>query len=119
VNDQRDLEAVSLFCGGKKIHASKRALRETVEDISLFHRAVRRDVTFILGGVHAPNRLAAYQRAAPGRRLVFCNGMAYALAQRRRLLAPHAAAARSTRDCFLLNCAYNDRVYAETLKQAA
>ena len=118
VNDHRDVQAVSLFCGGKKVHASKRALRETVEDIALFHRAVRPDVTFILGGVHAPERLAAYRQAAPGRRLVFCNGMAYALAQRRKVLGAHAPVARSARDCFLLNCAHNDRTYHQILKQA-
>ncbi len=113
VNNQRDVQAVSLFCGGKKIHASKRALRETVEDIALFHRAVRPDVAFILGGVHAPDRLAEYRQATPGRRLVFCNGMAYALAQRRKLLDAHSPAARSARECFLLNCAHNDRIYHE------
>ena len=118
VNEQPGLQAVSLFCGGQKVHASKRHLRETLEDISLFHGAVRPDVAFILGGVHAPDRLAAYRRAAPARRLVFCNGMAYALAQRRRLLARSAlAAARSARECFLLNCADNDRRYAEILNQ--
>ena len=112
VNSQPSLQAVSLFCGGKKVHASKRHLRETLEDIALFHKAVRPEVTFILGGVHAPERLAAYRRAAPGRRLVFCNGMAYALAQRRRLLAPAGCTvARSARECFLLNCAENDRRY--------
>ncbi|MGI0130514.1 MAG: hypothetical protein ACREEC_10255, partial [Thermoplasmata archaeon] len=117
INSQPDLEAVSLFCGGKKIHASKRALRETLEDVALFHRAVRRDVTFILGGVHAPDRLRLFRAAAPGRRLVVCNGMAYALAQRRRLLGAHSPIARSSRDCFLLNCAANDREYARVLNQ--
>ena len=57
INGQPDLQAVSIFCGGRKIHAERRALRETVEDIALFHRAVRPDVTFILGGIHAPERL--------------------------------------------------------------
>jgi len=118
VNDHPEVRAVSLFCGGKKIHASKRALRETVDDIALFHNAVRPDVAFILGGVHAPDRLNSYRQAAPGRRLVFCNGMAYALAQRRRLLGTHPFAARSARDCFLLNCAENDRAYHRILKQA-
>ena len=118
VNSQPTLRAVSLFCGGKKVHASKRHLRETLEDIALFHQAVRPDVTFILGGVHAPQRLAAYRAAAPGRRLVFCNGMAYALAQRRKLLTGDPRVARSARDYFLLNCATNDRVYAEVAKQA-
>jgi hypothetical protein len=117
VNAQPGLQAVSLFCGGKKVHASVRHLRETLEDIALFHATVRPDVTFILGGVHSPARLAAYRRAAPERRLVFCNGMAYALAQRRRLLEPSsAAAARSARDCFLCNCAHNDRIYAQLLE---
>ena len=117
VNRQPDLRAVSLFCGGRKVHASRRALRETIEDIALFHQAVRPDVTFVLGGIHAPERLAAYRRAAPGRRLVICNGMAYALAQRRRLLSASGMTpvARSARDCFLLNCAHNDRAYAQIL----
>ena len=117
INSQPDLRAVSIFCGGRKIHAERRALRETVEDIALFHRAVRPEVTFILGGIHAPERLAMFRRAAPGRRLVVCNGMAYACAQRRRLLGrPQSAIARSARECFLLNSSYNDRVYAEILR---
>jgi len=117
INSQSDLRAVSIFCGGRKIHAERRALRETVEDIALFHRAVRPDVTFILGGVHAPERLVMFRRAAPGRRLVVCNGMAYACAQRRRVLgqAP-SPVARSARECFLLNSSHNDRVYAEILR---
>jgi hypothetical protein len=117
INGQPDLQAVSIFCGGRKIHAERRALRETVEDIALFHRAVRPEVTFILGGVHAPERLVMLRRAAPGRRLVVCNGMAYACAQRRRVLgqAP-SPVARSARECFLLNCSHNDRVYAEILR---
>ena len=115
INSQPTLQAVSLFCGGKKVHASKRHLRETLEDIALFHQAVRPDITFILGGVHAPQRLAAYRSAAPGRRLVFCNGMAYALAQRRRLIGQPHHVARSARECFLLNCAHNDHAYAELL----
>jgi len=117
INGQPDLRAVSIFCGGRKIHAERRALRETVEDIALFHRAVRPEVTFILGGVHAPERLVMLRRAAPGRRLVVCNGMAYACAQRRRVLgqAP-SPVARSARECFLLNCSHNDRVYAEILR---
>jgi hypothetical protein len=117
INGQPDLQAVSIFCGGRKIHAERRALRETVEDIALFHRAVRPEVAFILGGVHAPERLVMFRRAAPGRRLVVCNGMAYACAQRRRVLgqAP-SPVARSARECFLLNCSYNDRVYAEILR---
>lgn len=120
VNRNRDVQAVSLFCGGKKIHASARALRETLEDIALFHKAVRPDVTFVIGGVHSPQRLAAYRQAAPGRRLVFCNGMAYALAQRRKLLGQptSAPAALSSRDCFLANTAFNDRVCEQVLQQA-
>src|SRR5207253_1084523 len=116
INSQQNLQAVSIFCGGRKIHAELRAHRETVEDIALFHQAVRPDVTFILGGVHAPNRIADYRRAAPGRRLVIVNGMAYALAQRRRLLAaPPDGVARSAREYFLANCADNDRRYTEIL----
>lgn len=118
VNDQPGLQAVSLFCGGQKVHASKRHLRETLEDVALFHRQVQPDVVFILGGVHSATRLNAYRTAAPGRRLVFCNGMAYALAQRRRLLAaPNQTVARSARECFLLNTAHNDRVYASVLAE--
>jgi len=118
INNQPGLQAVSLFCGGQKVHASKRHLRETLEDIDLFHKQVRPDVGFILGGVHSPSRLNAYRAAAPGRRLTFCNGMAYALAQRRRLLAgPSLAVARSARECFLLNAAHNDRAYASILAE--
>ena len=117
INGQPDLRAVSIFCGGRKIHAERRALRETMEDIALFHRAVRPEVIFILGGVHAPERLVMLRRAAPGRRLVVCNGMAYACAQRRRVLGQAAElVARSARECFLLNCSHNDRVYAEILR---
>ena len=117
INSQPQLQAVSIFCGGRKIHAEVRAHRETVEDIALFHRAVRPEVAFILGGVHAPARLVDYRRAAPGRRLVICNGMAYGLAQRRRLLTPGSdLVARSARECFLLNCAENDRAYASILR---
>ncbi|MGH7760781.1 MAG: hypothetical protein ACREOY_05120, partial [Candidatus Dormibacteraceae bacterium] len=116
INSQPDLEAVSIFCGGRKIHAELRAHRENVEDIAVFHRAVRTDVTFILGGVHAPARLADYRRAAPGRRLVVVNGMAYSLAQRRRLLTPSPRGiARSARECFLLNSAANDAAYRVAL----
>ena len=117
INGQPDLGAVSIFCGGRKIHAERRAQRETEEDIALFHRAVRGNVAFVLGGVHAPARLAALRRAAPGRRLVICNGMAYALAQRRRLLdrSKTHATARSARECFLQNCAFNDCAYAQLL----
>ena len=119
VNSQPGLQAVSLFCGGRKVHASRRALAETLEDVGLFHRAVRPDVTFVLGGVHAPERLAAYRRAAPGRQLAICNGMAYGLAQRRRLVESRTEpVSRSARECFLLNCAANDRIYAQVLNQA-
>lgn len=111
INSQPALQAVSLFCGGKKVHASRRHLRETLEDIALFHRAVRPEVAFVIGGVHSPERLTAYRHAAPGRRLVFCNGMAYALAQRRRLLEDAPRAARSARECFLRNASHNDHVY--------
>lgn len=120
VNQQRGLQAVSIFCGGRKIHAELRAHRENVEDLAVFHRAVRRDVTFILGGIHAPARLADYRRAAPGRRLVVLNGMAYSLAQRRRLLAGGLRrVARSARECFLLNVACNDAAYARLLAGGA
>jgi hypothetical protein len=118
VNRNRDVQAVSMFCGGKKIHASRRALRETLEDIALFHQAVRPDVTFVLGGVHSAARLAAYRQAAPGRRLVFCNGMAYALAQRRKALGQpgRGPVALSSRDCFLRNIQFNNRAYEQALK---
>src|SRR5438552_3891890 len=112
INGQRDLQAVSIFCGGRKIHAEVRAHRETVEDIALLHGAVRTDVTFILGGIHSLERLIDYRRAAPRRHLVICNGMAYGLAQHRRLLARgRDQVARSARECFLINCAENDRPY--------
>jgi hypothetical protein len=43
--------------------------------------------------------------------------MAYALAQRRRLLENHGTpVARSARECFLLNCAHNDRTYNAIIK---
>jgi hypothetical protein len=121
INSEVDLRAVSIFCGGRKIHAERRALRETVEDIALFHRAVRPGVTFVLGGVHAPERLAALRNATPGRRLVICNGMAYALAQRRRLLdrSQDRSTARSARECFVRNCDFNDQVYAHLLRAEA
>ena len=113
INSQQDLQAVSIFCGGRKIHAEIRAHRETVEDIAIFHRAVRSDVTFILGGIHSPARLADYRRATPGRRLVVVNGMAYSLAQRRRLLSGgRDGIARSARECFLMNSAECDRLLA-------
>ena len=73
-------------------------------------------IVIMLGGVHAPERLAAYRRAAPGRRLTICNGMAYALAQRRRRLdGADPRAPRSARDCFLQNCTHNDHTYAQIL----
>ena len=117
INKQPGLEAVSIFCGGRKIHAELRAHRENVEDIAIFHRAVRPDVAFILGGIHSPTRLADYRRAAPARRLVVVNGMAYSLAQRRRLISFSArGVARSARECFLTNCVENDRRYASVLR---
>jgi hypothetical protein len=120
VNDQVEITAVSVFCGGRKIHAERRALIETVEDIALLHEAVHPDVAFVMGGVYAIDRVARYREAAPGRRLCICNGMAYAMAQRRRLLNPDASAvARSARECFLLNCQYSDREYERTLEVAA
>jgi len=117
VNGQPDLRALSIFCGGRKIHAERRAHRETVEDLALLHRTTRPDIAFVLGGVHAPERLADYRRAAPKRQLSICNGMAYALAQRCRLLdgGSRRGVARSARECFLLNCAHNDRLYAQVL----
>ena len=119
INSQPSLEAVSIFCGGRKIHAEVRAHRETVEDIALLNRAIRPDVTFILGGIHSPARLIEYRRAAPRRRLVIVNGMAYALAQRRRLLGSRPAPiARSARECFLLNCRLNDLLYTKILRPA-
>jgi hypothetical protein len=119
INSQADLRAVSIFCGGKRIHAERRAVQDTVEDIALLHQAVRPNVTFVLGGIHAAERLAALRQAAPWRRLVVCNGEAYALAQRRRPIDGHRAfVARSARDCFLANCSYNDRLYTQLFKQA-
>jgi hypothetical protein len=117
VNAERGLRAVSIFCGGKRIHAERRAHRETVEDVALFHEAVRPDVTFVLGGIHSPRRLLDYRRAAPGRRLVICNGQAYALAQRRRLLQGQPGGGRSPRECFLSNCAWNERIYQAVLSE--
>jgi hypothetical protein len=115
VNSQLDLRAVSIFCGGKRIHAEQRAHQETVEDIALFHQAVRPEVAFVLGGVHSPRRLLDYRRAAPGRQLVVCNGEAYALAQRRRLLAGEASGPWSPRECFLRNCAWSELRYRAIL----
>jgi hypothetical protein len=117
VNQQSGLQALSLFCGGRKIHADKRAHRESVEDIALFHQAVRPNVTFVIGGVHSLQRLADYRRAAPGRQLCFCNGMAYSVAQRRRLIGERKAPlfARSPRDCFIRNSQHNDTLYEQVL----
>jgi hypothetical protein len=116
VNSQPDLRAISIFCGGKRIHAERRAHQETVEDIARFHEEVRSEVTFVLGGVSSPWRLLDYRRAAPGRRLVICNGQAYALAQRRRLLSSDVAAGGlSARECFLRNCAWIEDAYAAIL----
>lgn len=117
VNGQPGLRAISIFCGGRKVHAERRAHQENVEDVALLHGAIRPDVAFVLGGVHAPGRLLDYRRAAPRRRLAVCNGMAYARAQRRRLLdgERREQVARSARECFLLNCAHNDREYARIL----
>lgn len=116
INGQPGLRAVSIYCGGQRIHAEKRAHRETVEDLALFHDAVRPEVAFVLGGVHSPARLRDYRRAAPGRQLVICNGQAYALAQRRRLLDPASgSAARSARECFLRNATWCREMYAAVL----
>jgi hypothetical protein len=116
VNGQPGLRAVSIFCGGRRIHAEGRAHRETVEDIALFHQAVRPEVAFVLGGVHSPRRLLDYRRAAPGRRLAVCNGQAYALAQRRRLLSGEAVVGGlSARTCFLRNCSWIEEAYAAVL----
>jgi Domain of unknown function (DUF4417) len=120
VNAQPAITAVSIFCGGRKVHAERRALIETLEDIALFHEAVRPDVAFVIGGVHATDRVALYRQAAPGRRLCICNGMAYAMAQRRKVLDKGASTvARSARDCFLLNCAHSDRQFQAALEVAA
>jgi hypothetical protein len=118
VNAEPDLRAVSIFCGGKRIHAEQRAHLETVEDLALFHQAVRPEVAFVLGGVHSPRRLLDYRRATPDRQLLVCNGQAYALAQRRRLLGGGQVGARSARECFLSNCAWNHRVYQAVLGQS-
>src|SRR5262245_46712121 len=116
VNGQPGLRAVSIFCGGKRIHAEGRAHRETVEDIALFHQAVRPAVAFVVGGVHSPRRLLDYRRAAPGRRLAVCNGQAYALAQRRRLLSGEAVpGGLSTRECFLRNCSWIEEAVSAVL----
>lgn len=111
------LYAVSLFCGGRNVHADRRAHVESIEDIALFHQEVRPDVTIVIGVVHSVERLADYRRAAPGRKLCFCNGMAYSLAQRRRVLGGQSnPVARSARECFVLNCAHNDRVNEDVLE---
>ena len=82
------------------------------------HRAVRPDITFILGGIHSPARLGDYRRAAPGRRVVVVKGMAYSLAQRRRLGTGRVGIARSARECFLLTSAECDRACAWVLRGA-
>src|SRR5262249_10489764 len=64
VNSQPDLRAVSVYCGGRKIHAERRAHRETVEDLALLHPATRPDAAFVLGGVHAHARLPVSRRAS-------------------------------------------------------
>ena len=115
-NSQPDLRTISIFCGGKRSHAEQQAHCESVEDLALFHQAVRPGVAFVLGGVHAPQRLADYWRAATGRQLVICNGVAYAVAQRRRLLGVRQQlAARSAHECFEANVRYLDHVYARVL----
>lgn len=116
VNSQPGLCAVSIFCGGRRIHAEGRAHRETVEDIAVFHQAVRPEVAFVLGGVHSPRRLLDYRRAAPGRHLAVCNGQAYALAQRRRLLSGEAGpGGLSAHECFLRNLAWIEEAYEAIL----
>src|SRR5260370_1018805 len=67
INSQPDVRAVSIFCGGRKIHAELRAHRETVEGIALLHGALRPDVAFILGGIHSLERLIDYRSAAARR----------------------------------------------------
>lgn len=116
VNSQPGVRAVSIYCGEQRIHAERRAHRESVEDVALFHRAVRPNVAFVIGGIHSPARLRDYRLATPGRQLVICNAQAYSLAQRRRLLgeAP-ALAARSARQCFLLNCDWCTQAYRAIL----
>jgi Winged helix-turn helix len=47
INGQPRLRAVSIYCGGQKIHAERRAHLESVEDLALLHRAVRPEVAFI------------------------------------------------------------------------
>jgi hypothetical protein len=114
INRQKGLAAVSVYCGGQKIHAERRAHLESVEDLALFHGVVRPEVAFILGGVHSPQRLRDYRAAAPGRQLVICNAQAYSLAQRRRLLGaagPDVRVARSARECFLHNVSWCAQAY--------
>ena len=116
INDEHGLQAVAIYCGGQKIHAERRAHVETVEDLALFHRAVRPEVAFILGGVHAPGRLRDYRAACRGRELIVCNAQAYSLAQRRRLLdTPSVVVARSARECFLRNFDWCTNTYEAIL----
>lgn len=118
INCQTQLGAISIYCGGLKIHAERRAHLESVEDLARLHREVRPEVAFILGGVHSPGRLRDYRTAAPGRPLVVCNAQAYSLAQRRRLLEPPAAVApvaRSARECFLRNARWCSEAYRAVL----
>jgi len=114
INGQETLEAVSLFTGGKRIVAEARGHLETVEDVARLHEMARLGVAFVLGGVYSPQRLRDYRRVTPGRRLVICNSQAYALAQRRKLLDGRQALG-SARECFVRNCAWVERVYAEVL----
>lgn len=120
INDQPGLHAISLFCGGRRLHADRRAHRESIEDVALLHEAVHADVSFVIGGVNSAERIRAYRAAAPNRRLHFCNGAAYATAQRRRLLDGSAdqTVARSSASCYMRNCAHNDRLYAALLRPA-
>jgi Domain of unknown function (DUF4417) len=117
INEQPGLRAVSIYCGGQRIHAERRAHLESVEDLALLHRQVRPEVAFVIGGVHAPARLVDYRRATGDRQLVICNAQAYSLAQRRRLLGAddRPPVARSARDCFLHNHAWCAAAYRAAL----
>jgi hypothetical protein len=119
INGQPSLRAVSIFCGGKRIHAERRAHLETVEDLAALHESVRPAVAFVVGGVHSPTRLRDYRRAMPGRQLVICNAQAYSLAQRRRLLAGKVPdGSLPARECFLLNCKSCTAAYRAVLQRA-
>ena len=50
---------------GHKIHAEVRAHLETIADIAPLHRGVRPDVTFVIGGVHAAERLLDFGEQRP------------------------------------------------------